>query len=422
MTRFALVDCNNFYVSCERLFQPNLRDRPVVVLSNNDGCIISRSQEAKTLGIKMGAPLFKVRDIIKKNDIKVCSSNYALYGDISERVMQVLGASAPNQEIYSIDESFLDVDCLANVDLTDWCQQLRKKVLRWTGIPVSIGIGTTKTLAKLANRMAKKSILLNGVLDLTLRQDLIESALLQTPVEDIWGIGRKWSEKLHSISIHTAFDFSKMQDGWIQKRMGVVGLRTAQELRGHTCYMLEDNPSPKKTTCCSRTFGHVIHQKNQVQDAVVSFAERASEKIRRDGQVAGAIQLYLRTDPFNHAVRQRAVSGAATFIRPTSDSREIIKTVLRVFESIWCEGFGWRKAGVLLIDLASSSPEQRSLFEECKESNTLMNAIDSINDRFGRGSARLGLSPQEARWRTRSGNVSPSFTTRWAEIPTAKLG
>lgn len=423
MARFALVDCNNFYVSCERLFQPNLQNRPVVVLSNNDGCVISRSQEAKALGIGMGVPLFKVRDIIKKNDVKVCSSNYALYGDISERVMHVLGASAPNQEIYSIDESFLDLDHMITVDLTDWCQKLRKRVLNWTGIPVSIGIGPTKTLAKLANRIAKRSSLLQGVFDVTHRPQFIEDALRLTPIEDVWGVGRQWSKKLNQEGIRTAFDFSKKQDGWIQNRMGVVGLRTAQELRGYPCYTLEDIPAPKQTTCCSRTFGKVIYEKNQVKDAVICFAERVGEKIRKAGQVAASAQLFLRTDPFNFKAPQRTVSGSATFTRPTSDSQIIIGSVLGVLDNIWCEGIGWRKAGVLLVDLTSSSPEQISLFgEESMERSKLMTAIDAINDRFGRGCARLGLSSDEAEWRTRCSTVSPSFTTRWTDLPVVKLG
>lgn len=257
MATFALVDCNNFYASCERLFQPRLRERPVVVLSNNDGCVIARSNEAKLLGVGMGAPMFKIRKLVAEHGIAVCSSNYALYGDISERVMTVLGASAPSHEIYSIDESFLDLDRLAVPSLTEWCRVLRERTRRWTGIPVSVGVGPTKTLAKLANRLAKKSAKAGGVLDLVHHPAWIEAALRKTPVGDVWGVGRRWTVMLEERGIHTAHEFANAPDGWVRQRMGVVGLRTVHELRGFVCHALEDQPSPKQTTCCSRTFGGV---------------------------------------------------------------------------------------------------------------------------------------------------------------------
>ena len=423
MATFALVDCNNFYASCERLFQPRLRGRPVVVLSNNDGCVIARSNEAKALGVGMGAPMFKIRKLVEEHDITVCSSNYALYGDISERVMSVLGSSAPAHEVYSIDECFLDLDRLGVPDLTDWCRGLREQTLQWTGIPVSVGVGPTKTLSKLANRLAKKSAKAGGVLDLVHNPQWIDAALRKTPVGDVWGVGRRWTVMLEERGIHTAHDFANAPDGWVRQRMGVVGLRTVHELRGLVCHALEDQPPPKQTTCCSRTFGTAIFHKGQVHDAVMSFAERAAEKVRNAGQVAGAVQLFIRTDPFAQDAPQKSVSGSATFHRPTSDTRDIGAAVMRIFESIWREGYGWRKAGVLLLDLGAPGQAPVSLFDIIDAPDDgLMKAMDQINARYGRGTARLGLAQKDGEWHMRRENLSPSFTTRWGDIPSAKMG
>ena len=423
MATFALVDCNNFYASCERLFQPRLRGRPVVVLSNNDGCVIARSNEAKALGVGMGAPMFKIRKLVEEHDITVCSSNYALYGDISERVMSVLGSSAPAHEVYSIDECFLDLDRLGVPDLTDWCRDLREQTLQWTGIPVSIGVGPTKTLSKLANRLAKKSAKAGGVLDLVHHPQWIDAALRKTPVGDVWGVGRRWTVMLEERGIHTAHDFANAPDGWVRQRMGVVGLRTVHELRGLVCHALEDQPPPKQTTCCSRTFGTAIFDKDQVHDAVMSFAERAAEKVRNAGQVAGAVQLFIRTDPFAQDIPQKSVSGSATFHRPTSDTRDIGAAVMRIFERIWREGYGWRKAGVLLLDLGAPGQAPVSLFDIIDAPDDgLMRAMDQINARYGRGTARLGLAQKDGEWHMRRENLSPSFTTRWGDIPSAKMG
>ena len=423
MATFALVDCNNFYASCERLFQPRLRGRPVVVLSNNDGCVIARSNEAKALGVGMGAPMFKIRKLVEEHDIAVCSSNYALYGDISERVMSVLGSSAPAHEVYSIDECFLDLDRLGVPDLTDWCRVLREQTMQWTGIPVSVGVGPTKTLSKLANRLAKKSAWAGGVLDLVHHPQWIDAALRKTPVGDVWGVGRRWTVMLEERGIHTAHDFANAPDGWVRQRMGIVGLRTVHELRGLVCHALEDQPPPKQTTCCSRTFGTAIFDKGQVHDAVMSFAERAAEKVRNAGQVAGAVQLFIRTDPFAQDAPQKSVSGSATFHRPTSDTRDIGAAVMRIFERIWREGYGWRKAGVLLLDLGAPGQAPVSLFDIIEAPDDgLMKAIDQINARYGRGTARLGLAQKDGEWHMRRENLSPSFTTRWGDIPSAKMG
>ena len=399
MATFALVDCNNFYASCERLFQPRLRGRPVVVLSNNDGCVIARSNEAKALGVGMGAPMFKIRKLVEEHDIAVCSSNYALYGDISERVMSVLGSSAPAHEVYSIDECFLDLDRLGVPNLTDWCRDLREQTLQWTGIPVSVGVGPTKTLSKLANRLAKKSAKAGGVLDLAHHPHWIDAALRKTPVGDVWGVGRRWTVMLEERGIQTAHDFANAPDSWVRQRMGVVGLRTVHELRGLVCHALEDQPPPKQTTCCSRTFGTAIYEKGQVHDAVMSFAERAAEKVRHAGQIAGTVQLFIRTDPFAQQAPQKSVSGSATFHRPTSDTRDISAAVMRIFERIWRDGYGWRKAGVLLLDLGAPGQAPVSLFDVIDApEDRLMHAMDQINARYGRGTAGLVSAQKYGDW------------------------
>ena len=423
MATFALVDCNNFYASCERLFRPNLKNQPVVVLSNNDGCVIARSQEAKDVGIGMGAPLFKIRRVIEEHNVAVCSSNYALYGDISERVMATLGSNAPSHEVYSIDECFLDLDHLAVPDLTKWCKNLRHSTYRWTGIPVSIGVGPTKTLAKLANRLAKKSIKAGGVIDLSNHPDWIAPALLKTPVGDVWGVGRRWSQMLQERGIFTAHDFAHSQDGWIRKKMGVVGLRAVHELRGLVCHALEDQPQPKQTTCCSRSFGETITDKSQVHDALMSFAERASEKVRSADQVAGAMQVFVRTDPFNPNAAQMSLSGSVSFNVPTSDARAITNAATRILDRVWRDGFAWKKAGIMLLDLSAKGTAPTSLFDMIDTPDDgLMNAIDAINSKYGRGSVGLGLAGKDQSWRMRRENLSPSFTTKWGDLAKAVMG
>ena len=423
MATFALVDCNNFYASCERLFRPNLKNQPVVVLSNNDGCVIARSQEAKAVGIAMGAPLFKIRTLVEEHGVAVCSSNYALYGDISERVMTMLGSNAPSHEVYSIDECFLDLDNLGVPDLTAWCSSLRRDTYQWTGIPVSIGVGGTKTLAKLANRLAKKSTKAGGVIDLAHHPEWIDAALRKTPIGDVWGVGRRWSQMLEERGMATAHDFAHAQDGWIRQRMGVVGLRTAHELRGYVCHALEDQPQPKQTTCCSRSFGATVTDKSQVHDALMQFAERAAEKVRSADQVAGAMQIFIRTDPFNANAPQKSLSGSANFPQPTSDARAITGTATRILERIWRAGYAWKKAGILLLDLSAKGSAPPSLFDAiASPDDGLMTAMDQINAKYGRGSVKLGLAGKDRDWSMRRENLSPSFTTKWADLVSVRVG
>lgn len=423
MPTFGLVDCNNFYASCERVFQPGLAQRPLVVLSNNDGCVIARSQEAKALGIPMGAPLFKIRGIISDHDVVVRSSNYALYGDLSERVMSLLAQEAPRVEIYSIDECFLDLHRLAVPDLSAWCADLRRKVRLWTGIPVSIGIGPTKTLAKIANKLAKASPRAGGVLDLVHHPDWIEPALRKTPVGDVWGIGRRWSSMLADRGIATAFDLSRAQDGWVRQRMGIVGLRTVHELRGIACHDLETEPAPKQTTCCSRSFGKAVSQREEVYSALLSFAERAAEKVRVGNQVAGALQVFVSTDRFDTKAPQYSSAATIRFLVPTADARDIVKAAGQAFDKIWRPGFAYRKAGVLLLDLAEPGDRRAGLFDQrIRYSDDLMQAVDAINQRHGRGAIAFGLAPKSRGrlWAMKQDMLSPRYTTRWSDLAVAR--
>ncbi|CDK99141.1 DNA polymerase V, subunit C [Magnetospirillum gryphiswaldense MSR-1 v2] len=338
MAIFALVDCNNFYVSCERVFNPALEGKPVVVLSNNDGCAVARSAEAKAIGVPMGEPAFKLRHLVERHGLIMQSSNYALYGDMSERVMSVLATFAPGAEVYSIDECFLDLDGLSVPDLTQWCQHVRATVKRWTGIPVSVGIGGTKTLAKLANRLAKKSPKANGVLDLVSHPAWVEVALKRTPVGEVWGIGRQYAGHCGVHGILSAHDLTQAEDGWIRKTMGTVGLRTVMELRGVAVHTLDTEPADKQTTCCSRSFAEAVTHYDHVHDAVLTFASRAAEKIRADGLVAGALQVFAQTDRFRRDQPQFSLNAMVRLSPATDSTPRLIAAAISGLHSAWRDG------------------------------------------------------------------------------------
>jgi DNA polymerase V len=424
MAVFGLVDCNSFYVSCERVFRPDLERRPVVVLSNNDGCAIARSAEAKAIGVPMGAPAFKIRPLVDSAGLVMLSSNYALYGDMSARVMSVLADHAPAVEVYSIDEAFLDLAGMDGVDLTNWCRDLRERVRRWTGIPVSVGVGPTKTLAKLANRLAKGAARSRGVLDLAGHPDWIKPALKRTEVGDVWGIGRRWAEACARAGLRTAHDLTQAEDGWIRKRMGAVGMRTVLELRGLAVHTLDSAPADRHSCCCSRSFGEATERFAEVRDAIVTFAGRAAEKIRRDGLVAGGAQVFLMTDRFRHDEPQRSVSASAQLDPPTSATPAIVAAAVRALEGIWADGFRYRKAGIMLFDLVRPEAVPRDLFAPppSPHPDRLMAALDAVNGRFGRDSLHYGPAPRAAPWRSHQAAVSPSWTTRWSDLPVAQLG
>lgn len=420
MTIFALVDCNNFYVSCERVFAPKLQGRPVVILSNNDGCIIARSHEAKALGIPMGAPLFKARKDIQQHNIAVRSSNYALYGDMSSRVMSILADAAPDHEIYSIDECFLDLSGLGVPDLESWCRDIRQRVDQWTGIPVSVGLGASKTLSKMANRLAKLSTCDNGVF--TLSEGNADRYLDEIRVGDVWGIGHRWARMLVGKGFHSARDLRDADDRWVRQRMGVIGLRVVHELRGISCSEIEALPPAKQVTCCSRTFARASADRDNVRNAILSYAERAVEKMRHAGQVCRVVQVFVRTDKHDCDTPRYSASALETLMTPTNDSRTLVAAALRVFEGLWRDGIKFRKAGVLLMDLSSADGVVPSLLDDRRAGgDDLMQAIDKMNGRFGRGAVHLGLSDHDASWRMRQDHLSPRYTTRWQDIPTARM-
>lgn len=430
MKAFGLVDCNNFYVSCERAFQPSLEGRPVVVLSNNDGCAVARSNEAKALGIAMGEPAFKIRHLVDEAGLVMLSSNYALYGDLSDRVMSILADAAPAAEVYSIDECFLDLTGIP--DLTRWCRVLRAKVRQWTGIPVAIGVGPSKTLAKIANRLAKRSkkaesqtrhaCVADGVLDLANAPEWIEMALKRTEVGDVWGIGRQYAGKCHLAGIRTAYDLSVADDGWVRKNMGAVGLRTVMELRGHAVHDLETEPADRQTCCVSRSFGEATAELGHVHDAVVAFASRAGEKLRRDGLVAGVVQVFVMTDRFRREDPQYSNSCSVRLAAPTSSTPEIVAAAAKGLEAIWRDGFKIRKAGVILLDLVRPEDVPRDLFAPPPPVRPakLMKAMDGVNARFGRDTVAFGLRPAASPWRMRQDAKTPGWTTRWSEVPRVK--
>ncbi len=423
MPRFALVDCNNFYVSCERVFNPALVGVPVVVLSNNDGCVIARSNEAKAFGIAMGAPWFKVRELAEKRGVVALSSNYALYGDMSGRVMSVLAEHVPVLEVYSIDESFLDISTLPGDMLTEWGRELRATVRQWTGIPVSVGMASTKTLAKLANSLSKTSPRLQGVLDLTQNPRWLDAALHKTAVGDVWGIGRRWAKRLTDVGVHTAADLRDADTDLIRRHIGICGVRTQQELRGDAVLELDHAPEPRKSCCCSRSFGKAVGDYGQVRDAVSAFAGRAARKIRDERLVSGCVQVFIRTSPFRNTAPQYSNSTTVPLSPATAATPAILDAALRGLSAIWRDGYAYAKAGVILLDLIPAGTEIRDLFTPMPPTHhaPLMQAMDALNDRYGRETLHFGLAAAQKDWVSHQDQRTPSYTTRWQDIPSVRV-
>lgn len=418
---FGLVDCNNFYVSCERVFDPALEGRPVVVLSNNDGCIISRSAEAKALGIAMGAPLFEARPLIEKHDVAVYSSNYALYGDMSQRVMASLAGFAPAVEVYSIDEAFLDLSGFVRRDLTAHGRDIRGAVGQWTGIPVSVGIGATKTLAKLASEIAKKSAAADGVYRLT--GSARRRVLAQTPLPAIWGIGNRLAARLKGDGLHTALDLHDAADGWIRRRMGVVGLRTAMELRGISCLDMETQPADRKSAIVSRSFARPLERFDDLHDAVMAFAARAAEKLRRERLLGGSVTVFVRTNRFNPREAQYRNAATVALEFPSSHTSDIGRAAAKALEGLFRPGYRYKKAGVMMCDLIGESRVQPDLFAAAADGDRakrLMEAFDEINRRLGRGAIGYGSAAVRRGWRTQRTRLSPGYTTDWNGLPVVR--
>lgn len=413
---FALVDCNNFYASCERLFRPDLSGSPIVVLSNNDGCVIARSNEAKDLGIKMGVPFFEIKSLIKKNHIEVFSSNYTLYGDLSQRVMTVIEETWPDLEIYSIDEAFLDLSSLDPSQHDAFCLQLQKKILRYTGIPTSIGIGLSKTLAKAANFLAKK-IFKTPVFNMSKEPH----GLAHIDVGDIWGIGHKWALKLKHQGIQTAADLAKMNPQQLKKQYSVMMMRTVMELQGIPCAGLEDKQT-KASIMSSKSFGAMQTRFGDLAEAISSHAARVSEKARAENLVAKRVYVFVRSNPFRQDLKQYANSIEYALVNPTSDTRIIMQVAKRSLKKLFKIGIFYKKVGVMLTELIPNTIKQGDIFnpisaQEHQESEQLMKVFDKINHRFGRHSLRLAAEIQGGQWNPRAEMRSPCYTTRWSDLP-----
>ena len=424
---FALVDCNNFFVSCERVFNPHLESRPVVVLSNNDGCIIARSNEVKRIGIPMGMPLFEARKLIRYHNIQVYSSNYSLYGDMSARVMNTLRNLTPQIEIYSIDEAFLNLAGFENRELNNYGYNICKTVKKWTGIPVSIGIASTKTLAKVASHIAKKMPGANGVF--TISNDTSSREILsQIPISDIWGIGSRWTKMLNKQGIKTALDFHDVPEQWVRKSMGVTGARTHLELHGQACFNIEDQPPDKKTIRVSRSFAKPIITRQKLRENIASFANRASEKMRQNGLVASIVYVFALTSRFNP---QDYYKGIASYAppSPTNHAIEITRAAVTAFEDIWRPGLKFKKAGVIMLGLTRAENIQNNLFSSSSakidaRKQRLMVAFDKINTQIGNNKIHLGAIGLNRRTKysiyTTQNYRSPRYTTCWEELPSVK--
>jgi DNA polymerase V len=421
---YALVDCNNFYASCERVFAPRLVGRPVVVLSNNDGCVIARSAEAKAVGIPMGRPAFQCRELFRRHGVAVFSSNYALYGDMSARVMATLARFSPAMEIYSIDEAFLDLAGLPG-SAEGQARAIRETVPRWTGIPVSVGIGPTKTLAKLANRAAKKRPECGGVLDFAACSDP-DALLAATPVEDVWGIGRRHAAMLAGHGVTTALAFRELPRDFVQKRMTVQGLHTLLELRGQPCIALEKAPPPARSLMVSRSFGRPVTALNELAEAVAEYATRAAARLRARGLVAAGVETYLQT--YADATGRPPYANAA-FAAPqtaTAHTGELIAAATKALETIFRPGFRYKKAGVILLGLEPAGCRQLSLLaappETSARSRRLMAALDAVNAKWGQGALAPAACGLAKPWAMRQARRSPRYTTVWDELPVARAG
>lgn len=421
-TMYALVDGNNFYARCEIIFDPRLRGHPLCVLSNNDGCVVARSPEAKAVGIRMGVPVFQIRDLVEREGVILRSSNYALYADMSRRFMEVLEALAPEVEVYSIDEAFLELSGLERTEgLEAFGNRVRKTVRRWTGIQTCVGIGPSKTLAKLANHTAKKDPAAGGVVDLS-REDTRRWVLSRIQVEDVWGIGSRIARRLARYGIRTAADLAAADPKALRREMSVNVERTVRELQGTSCIRLEPIAPAKQEIVCSRSFGERVTALPELQEAVADYAARAAEKLRQEGRLTGSVAVFIRTGFFNAAEPHYGNQAQRALVLPSQDSREIVTVAVSLLETIWRPGFRYAKAGVMLSDICEPRQEQGDLFATPTapaRSAKLMETIDKLNA-HDRGTVFLARQGTRKRWTMRRGRLSPSYTTRWSDIPVAR--
>jgi DNA polymerase V len=430
----ALIDVNNFYVSCERVFNPKLRNRPVVVLSNNDGCVISRSAEAKALGIAMGAPWFQIRKFLEQENVFVLSSNYALYADMSSRVMSILRRFSPSQEVYSIDESFLDLTGFTHVDLTEYAQKLRQTVLQGTDLPVCVGIGNSKTLAKMANHCAKQDVALNGVCNFNMMAEVnVDACLREIPVSSVWGIGRGLAKHMQDKDlmqkrpIHTAYDLKMSNPAVMRKKFNVVMEKTVRELNGTTCLELEQIRGPHQQILSTRSFGQTVRDLQTLQEAVTLLTTRAGEKLRQRQMFAGSVYVYIRTSPFRDSKQQYDNGFSVPLHTPTNNTMRLVEAAFKALSQIYRPGYDYMKAGVSLGELATAQARQQDMFDTSStpdKSMRLMQTIDNINQKMGRATIKLASEGVQKHkqaeikqpWRMKQEMMSPRYTTHWDEL------
>ena len=414
--KIALIDCNSFYVSCERLFNPKIRKKPVVVLSNNDGCVISRSNEAKQLGIPMGAPAFKYEKLFKKNDVKVFSSNFPLYGDMSNRVMSILSKFSPNIEVYSIDEAFLKFEGF-ECNLESYCNEIKKTVLKWTGIPISIGLAPTKALAKVANRIAKKFPERTSGVYLIDSSNKKENALKWLKIEDVWGIGFKHGKRLRNIKINTAYDFTNLEDNWVRKNMSVVGVRLKKELEGKSVLDLEEVRSPKKAIATTRSFEGTITNYEKIKERISTFAVCCAEKLRSQNSNCNSIYVFVRSNKFQKNKPQYRNGILMNIPFSTNSNMVIGKYALEGLKKIFKQGIDYKKAGTIVMGIDSSENHQLNLFEsENPKHKYLMKAIDHIQKKEGQSKIKLASQDLGKRWKMKQEKLSPSYTCKVNDI------
>jgi DNA polymerase V len=416
----ALVDCNNFFASCERLFRPDLQDKPVLVLSNNDGCVVARSQEVRELGVPMGVPYFQIKDIVKQHDIQCFSSNFPLYSNISQRILGVLQQYAPQIEVYSIDEAFMDLSQLPQQNMNTWGNSLHEGIQKDIGMPVSVGIAPTKTLAKLASGYAKnhkKTCVLSPEADDTAYQAVLSA----TQVEDVWGVGRKVAPRLRQAGVRTALQLSQTPEAWLHQQLGISGVRMKAELKGRQMYAFEEERALQKTIMASRSFGHTIKNYHELETAVSSFVSQMAFRLRKFEQCAASCGLYVRYKTPNHETKSQ--SSYVRLSVATNDTAELISATMQLLQKMYDPEVGYLKAGVFANHLSSANICQVDLFDvlspaQRKRRGALMGAIDAINNRYGEQTIHIGTIDQKAtRWHAKKKRMSPAYTTSWSELP-----
>lgn len=410
----ALADCNNFYASCERLFQPKLKDKPVVVLSNNDGCVIARSNEAKAVGIKMGEPAFKIKQLLEQNNVHVFSTNFALYGDLSKRVMNTLRSEVKRVEVYSIDEAFMSFEGEGSPE--EKALMLKHKVDKYVGIPVSIGIAPTKALCKVASHIAKKHTK-TGVFLLD-DEKLIERALKWFPVEELWGVGRRYAKKLKGMGIHTAWDLCRLDDNWIRRNLTVGGLKLVKELKGEQCFPLEETAPRKKNICTARSFGKEISSLQEMREAVSNHANTCAKKLRKEMSCCNKLTVFVSTNPYKPQAKQYYGVKTFKFSTPTNDSIEIVEAAMKMLSQIFRDDCIYKKAGVIVGETVTEEQVQLNLFDNINRDKrkAINQAIDNINHRIGRDKVKLAVQGFGRKWRLKQEKLSPCYSTRLDEM------